>query len=366
MDLSNDHIKKISPYKLASHKIWEGLDKDDVLKLDWNEATIKPSPEVRKAIERCIDLIGFRHYPDVNNQRLLNAISEYIGLEASYVQYFASSDSAHEYIARCFLEAKDTVLILGPTYDNFRLACEAMGASVRYHYYSQNFSFDLSAYTSDIEILKPKMAYICNPNNPTGTFISPELIEDLVLEYSGTMFVIDEAYYEFAGESCVSLCKKYDNIIISRTFSKAFALANFRIGYTISNGLNIRTLNKIRNPKNISSFSQEAAIAALLDTQYMQGYVSEVTNARHWLANEILSLRPEIKNVYEGKGNYILLELKDELEKSYFIGALAKNNIFIRDLSHVRNLENFVRITIGTMVQMKKVMDVIIKMYNVK
>lgn len=162
------------------------------------------APEVKAAVERCIDLIGFRHYPDVNNQRLLKAIAEYIELDDSHVQYFASSDSAHEYIARCFLEAKDTVLILGPTYDNFRLACEAMGASVRYHYYSENFSFDQKSYTSDIDLLKPKMAYICNPNNPTGTFISPNVIEELILNYPGTMFVVDEVYcYEFAGETCV-------------------------------------------------------------------------------------------------------------------------------------------------------------------
>lgn len=366
MDLSNEHIKKISPYKLASHKIWEGIDKDHVLKLDWNEATIKPSPEVRKAIEHCIEAIGFRHYPDVNNQRLIKAISEYTGLDETNVQYFASSDSAHEYIARCYLEAKDSVLILGPTYDNFRLACEAVGATVKYHYYGENFVFDINAYISDMELLKPKMTYICNPNNPTGTFISPSIIDDLIFKYSSTMFVIDEAYYEFAGESCVSLCKKYDNVIVSRTFSKAFALANFRIGYIISNLINIRTINKIRNPKNISSFSQEAAIAALSDIKYTEQYVADVTEARGWLADEITKSIPEVKKVYNGKGNYVLIELKDELEKNYFIGALAKNNIFIRDLSHVRNLENFVRITIGTMVQMRVVMGVIKKMYNLK
>lgn len=365
MDLSNEHIKKILPYKLASRKIWECIDKDDVLKLDWNEATIKPSPMVRKAIERCIELIGFRYYPDVNNQRLLKGIAEYTGLDDANVQYFASSDSAHEYVVKCFLEAKDTVLILGPTYDNFRLAVEAMGSSVHYHYYSDGFSFDNRLYSSDLELLKPKMAYICNPNNPTGTFISPSVIEHLLSSYPKTMFVVDEAYYEFAGDSCVLLCNKYDNIIISRTFSKAFALANFRIGYVISCEMNIRTLNKIRNPKNICSFSQEAAIAALLDTQYTKNYVNEVINARHWLSTELLKITPEIKNVYEGKGNYILLELKDELEKNYFVGALAKNNIFIRDLSHVRSLENFVRITIGTMPQMQRVMIVIEQIYQI-
>lgn len=366
MDLANEHIKKISPYKLASHKIWEGIDQDNVLKLDWNEATINPSPAVMVAVDKCIKLIGFRHYPDVNNERLIQAISNYVCLPESNIQYFASSDSAHEYIARCYLEPKDNVLILGPTYDNFRLTCESVGASVRFNYYGNNFSFDKESYLSDMKLLRPKVSYICNPNNPTGSFISPSIIEDIIEQHPSVMFIIDEAYYEFAGETCCYLCDKYKNIIVTRTFSKAFALANFRIGYVVSDALNIKTLNKVRNPKNISSFSQEAAIAALSDVDYTKEYVNEVTQARSWLAKEIANLKSEVKNVYEGRGNYILIELKDELEKNYFIGALSKNNIFIRDLSHVKTLENYVRITIGTLEQMKSVMNVINTMYNLK
>ena len=124
------------------------------------------------------------------------------------------------------------------------------------------------------------MVYICNPNNPTGNVHSKEYIEYLLEEYPDTLFLVDEAYYEFSGITVKDLVLRYDNLLISRTMSKAFALANFRLGYLIASKDNIQFINKIRNPKNLSTLAQEAACAALSDVDYMWRYVEEVKRGK--------------------------------------------------------------------------------------
>ncbi len=363
MKFAPDYIANLAPYKVASHRIWEGMDQQRHLKLDWNEATISASPQVAEAVQRCIANIGFRYYPDVSNQRLLEQLALYTALEQDYLQYFASSDAAHEYLARVTLEPGDKVLLLGPTYDNVRLTCQAAGAEIHYHFYDEAFRFSRSAYQQSLRQHRPKLAYICNPNNPTGTLIEPEMLATLFAEHPETLFLVDEAYYEYAGKSCAPLVQQFDNLVVTRTFSKAFALANFRIGYLMAAPAIIKTLNKVRNPKNICSFAQEAAIAALKDSSYTTDYVAQVNAAKQFFAAEVERLIADRKTLYVGEGNYLLIRFHDELEKNYFVGALARGQVYIRDLSHVSSLQNYVRITIGTQEQMAYVASLIEKMY---
>ncbi len=119
-------------------------------------------------------------------------------------------------------------------------------------------------------------SYICNPNNPTGTLHDILKLESLITKYGDMLFVIDEAYYAFCGKSVAYLLPNIQNLIITRTFSKAFGLASFRIGYCLSSAQNIAALNLFRNAKNITHLSQVAAIAALKDKEYMESYVKEI------------------------------------------------------------------------------------------
>lgn len=364
MKFENRCITDLQPYKLASHKIWEGIDISKVLKLDWNEATIPPSPLVEKRLATLLNGSIFQYYPDVNNQKLIQLLAEYCAVAPDNVQYFGSSDYAQEYIVKTFLTSGDKVLILSPTYENFRVTCASVGADVHTFYYQGNdYAFDSSGFSERLNELSPKIAYICNPNNPTGTVIELEVIKDLIEAHPETLFLVDEAYYEFSGVSCARLSTEYENLLVTRTFSKAFALANFRIGYIISNSTNIASLNKVRNAKNVSSFSQEAAICALSDVSYMKKYVDEVNIAKTDFAEKLSVIFPNI-SIVVGHGNFILLKFHDELDKDYFVGVLARNDIYTRDLSHVLGLENCVRITIGLSCQMTRVVEVIATSYK--
>lgn len=359
MKFANRNIKTLKPYKLASHKIWEVANQNDVLKLDWNESTVPPSPKVIKAITELVVSKGLQFYPDVNNKELVTAISRYCNVLEGNVQYFSSSDSAHEYISRCFLAENDVVTMLSPTYDNFRLVCESLGAKV--NHYNRRDEFNIIDLKNVIESNGSKLVYICNPNNPTGELISEGEIESLICSLPEVMFLVDEAYFEFSSISCSNLVLNNKNLIITRTFSKAFALANLRIGYIISSEKNIEVLNRIRNAKNISSVAQVAAIAALSDIDYMQSYVNEVKKAKLKFEMFLSAAFLNDAKVFKGHGNFILVRFKEDEMARNLVNHLENNNIFIRNLSHVNTLESCLRFTIGTTLQMEKVEKCIVE-----
>jgi len=368
MKFPNKYLRNLKPYKLASHKIWsvKPEEREDILKLDWNEASIPPSPKVRERIERIMhEPCFFNLYPTTYNEELMTLLSEYVGLPKENLQYFGSSDALHEYICKVFISVGDPVMILGPSYDNFRLTCQANGAEVFFTYYNDDFSFSPDRFETDINKIEPAVVYICNPNNPTGNLHQQSYIEYLLNAFPDTLFLLDEAYYEFSGVTCKDLVLKYDNILISRTMSKAFALANFRVGYLIGSVDNVQFVNRIRNPKNLTTFAQEAACGALSDVQYMWDYVKEVHLAMK-IFNKKLELLSDFFVIIPSNGNFVMLKFPSCEKKKELLNYLADNNIFVRETTQADCVKNCFRITIGTREQMKRVTNVIECFYNGK
>lgn len=357
----NKYLQNINPYKVVSHKIWdvEHQHRSKILKLDWNEATIPPSPRVKeRIIALCAENDFFNLYPRTVNKKLLALLARYVQLPEENIQYFASSDSVHEYIAKMYIAENDKVLIQAPSYDNFRLTVQANGGKVHYSYVDENFKFDASKFENDINKIKPSFVYICSPNNPCGFQHSEEYIEYLLAKYPEIMFLVDEAYCEFSHKSVKNLVLKYENLLVTRTMSKAFALANFRFGYLLASRANIESINAIRNPKNVTTFSQEAVTAALTDIQYMENYVDEVTKARHFFINELQKYSKHI-TVFDSCANFVLVKCRSYAMKANLFKYLQQNDIFVRDLSQCPQLYPCVRITIGTLDQMSRVLSVI-------
>ena len=366
MKFPNKYLRNLKPYKLASHKIWsvEPEERPEILKLDWNEASIPPSPKVRERIQKILEEpCFFNLYPTTYNEELHQLLSDYVGLPKDNIQYFGSSDALHEYICKVFISVGDPVMILGPSYDNFRLTCQANGAEVIFTYYNDDFTFDASKFEADINKYEPAVVYICNPNNPTGNVHQQLYIEHLLNEFPDTLFLIDEAYYEFSGITCKNLVVKYDNILISRTMSKAFALANFRVGYLIASKDNVQFVNRIRNPKNLTTFAQEAACGALTDVQYMWDYVAEVHKAMEEFEGAMRK-HVEYFKTLPSNGNFMMLRFHDYEHKKALLDFLAENNIFARDTTQADCVKNCFRITIGTREQMKRVAMIIDNYYK--
>lgn len=361
MKFINKYLRNLAPYKVASHKVWEVSDEErkNILKLDWNEATVPPSPNVKVRLQALVDNEYLYYlYPSTNNNEILQRLSIYTKLPFDNLQYFASSDSLHEYLVRMYITVGDPILILGPTYDNFRLTSQAQGAVIHYYNYDQDFNLDTEGFLENIYKLNPSLVYICNPNNPSGNLLSNSFLKNLLTTFPEVLFLIDEAYYEFSHETIAEEVVNFPNLFVSRTFSKAFALANFRAGYLISDINNIQQISKIRNPKNFTSFAQEAVIGVLSDTDYMWSYVNEVEDSKKWFVEELLKL-DFIEKIFESHANFVLMRFVDFDAKMKIFNHLNENNIFVRNLLHSDKLINCLRISIGTSDQMKRVLETI-------
>lgn len=360
MSYINKYLRNFKPYKVASHKIWQVSEEErrNILKLDWNEATISPSPRVKERLTKLMEEGVLNYYPPTYNNELHRLLGEYVQLPLENIQYFASSDSLHEYIAKLYITVGDPALLAWPSYDNFRLTAEVAGANVMYYELEDSFRFVSTCFEQQIENKRPSLVYICNPNNPIGYILKKDYVEFLLKRFSNTVFVIDEAYIEFAAEyTCKDLVLKYNNILITRTMSKAFGLANIRFGYLLSSKENIDYISRIRNPKNITSFAQEAVIGALSDVKYMREYVAEVTKAKEYFVKAINETK--YFKAYDSYANFVLIKCENNEIKYNMINYLEDNNIFIRDTNHSDTLKSCVRVTIGRQEQMKNVVKII-------
>ena len=359
-----DYSAGVVPYVTASHDIWDLDNKSSVLKLDWNEATVPPSPYVIKHIKELVSGdFPFQWYPNTDNKVLIKKLADYIGIDEENVQIFPSSDVIHEYVSRIWFGRGDKVGIVWPSYDNFRATVEVSGGQVVYVDMPE-LKFDLNIVKESIIKNSLDLLYIANPNNPTGEQIDVEIIEELLAENPNCMFLIDEAYSEFSRVSSSRLVSNYENIIITRTFSKAFGLASFRVGYLISSPNNVKKISKIRNSKNVSTLAQEAVTSALDDIKYMENYVDEIRRARSYLIDE-MNKWSYVKKVYNNtESNFLLLEFENESIRNDISLFLKSKQIYVRCLGQTEYLKKCIRVTIGTVEQMEKFVN-IIKRYGV-
>lgn len=351
----NTNLAHFKPYALSSQKAWKHLGESDLLKLDWNESTIPPSPKVSAQLTEYLQNGHLNYYPIAHSVALTEKLSSYCGTSAESIIYFASSDSAHEYILRTFGETDEILLIVGPTYDNFRVVAQSGGMKIKYHELLAADNFTPCVQTLSEAIgNEVKMVYICNPNNPSGTVWNQEQIQNLLIKHPNVLFVLDEAYFEFAGQSCTALTMDYDNIIVTRTFSKAFGLAGIRIGYTIAHPNLNKSIRKIRNTKSVGTLALIAAEAALDDLQYTRAYVEKVLESKRNFKDFLRG----IGVTYFGNeaGNFLMIQSSAKQE---LITRGEGNKVFIRDLAHLSHIGNFIRITIGTKDEMVNVKDLI-------
>jgi histidinol-phosphate aminotransferase len=358
----NEHVLNLDPYKVSSHSAWEHFRDPDILKLDWNEATANPPKPVMDDMKSYLNYGRLNWYPDINNVVLREEIAKYADIGSTNIDYFSGSDAVHEYVLRGLLSPGKKVAVISPTYDNFRVVAASCGAEVVHFNLlaKDNFNLSLSHLSDFILHETPDLVYVCNPNNPTGTIIEIDEVEQLLINYPNSIFIIDEAYYEFFGVSSASLTNSYKNILITRTFSKAFGLAALRMGYVISHEENIKILSKIRNPKNIVGISQVAALSALKNINLINSEINEIKASKKYFLDELNKIQ-QIKLFNNYGGNYCLMDVGQA--KNKLLDFLENNKIYIRNLSH-EELKNCVRITIGSTEQMKKVVDVLRKFYS--
>ncbi len=341
----NENIFKIKPY-VPGRPIEEvmreyGLKK--AIKLASNESPFAPSKKVLKAINNAAKSLN--RYPDGSCFYLRKKLSQKMPVEENQLIFGNGSDEIIVMAMRAFINSGEEVIIANPTFLIYEIAARICGANV-ISVPLKNFRYDLKAMKQAITP-KTKIIFIANPDNPTGSYVTKQEVDDFLNNIPEDIVVyFDEAYYEIVMEKdypdTLNLLKQGKNLIVSRTFSKAYSLAGLRIGYAVSSKKNIDFLNRCREPFNVNSLAQAAAIASLDDKSNLLKLRKAVKDGKKFLYENFDELG--IRYV-PSASNFILMDFKED--SFGLVQKLLKKGIIVRDMSGW-GLNNFIRVTIGT------------------
>lgn len=298
---------------------------------------------------------NMNRYPDPTQKRAKEKIARIKGIASEQLFLGNGSDEAVDLIIRCFCEpATDSIAIFTPTYGMYAVCAEINNVRVNAFSLNSDFSIDTQYFLSKVSA-NVKVAFICNPNNPTGNTQKPEIIEQIIAGFKGIV-VVDEAYIDFCPEkSVVNLLQSYPNLIVLQTFSKAWALAGARIGIAIANPPVIEILNKVKFPYNIGLPSLKTLDYALERPLAKDIYVHEILRERGRLIAELQEVQC-VERIFPSDANFLLVKTTsaDTVHKE-----LLRKGIVVRNRSREPLCEGCLRITVGTPLENQELVDAI-------
>ncbi|HLC65755.1 MAG TPA: histidinol-phosphate transaminase [Candidatus Nanoarchaeia archaeon] len=321
-------VSKLQPYSPPIES------RGEFIRLDFNENLIN------RGKFSGVDVSVYPEYAE-----LIKKLSSYFGVKRENILPTNGADEAIKTVVDTFVDKGDEVMIIEPTFPMFRLYAQIAGAKIKSIPYSRDFSFPVDKVLENIS-KKTKLIVIANPNNPTGTLLEIDDVIRILNKGKNSAVLIDEAYADFSGVSCIGLIPKYRNLIVAKSFSKVFGLAGLRLGALVSDEGNIKWLKKVRSPYSVNSMAVKIGIAALNDPGHAKKYVLEIKKNKRMLAGYLRELGID---VYEGHANFLLAGFSKP-DKLY--NFLKKRGILIRRIP----LKGFVRITIGAKKQMQYLM----------
>ncbi len=346
-------VEGLTPYDAVSSLDAIGALSPDVvpLKLDWNESAIAPSRQVIDAIQKFLcNKHHLNWYPDLGAARLREALSIYTGAPTESILATNGSDDALDLLCKTYLDAGDDVLVAWPTYGHFLVFARSRELEPRRVAAADPFETPTTAILNAIGP-HTQMVYLASPNNPTGVVMPSEDIAMLCRSFPTTLFLVDEAYHEFCGSTAAGLVEHHPNLVVTRTFSKCFGIAGLRVGYLIAGPAVMHQLLKLHNPKSVNVLAQVGARAALADDAFREDYVREVGLSREYLA---VALRARGAEARSTPANFVVVRVREPMR---LVKALESMGVFVRDRSHLEGFEGWVRFTVGTVPQMKDLVD---------
>jgi histidinol-phosphate aminotransferase len=314
----------------------------DFLRLDFGENLIGCSPKVIDRL-RNITSYDLSIYPEYDSRKKL---AKFLKIDEKNLILTNGSDDAIRLVMEAYLEKDDGLILMDPSFYMFEFYARLRETKISKVLLNEDLSFPAERFLESIT-KKTRMIMLCSPNNPTGTVIERQDIIKIIEKTKG-LVLVDEAYFEFYGKSVIDLVDRYDNLVITRTFSKQAGLAGLRIGAAIGCEEIISKLRKISSPYAVNSLACIALDAAIDDWGFVTDYVEEVKRSKMLLFEELKKL--EIKT-YETNANFFIADFEKDVSK--VCKLLEKKGILIRDRSKFPLLNGCARITIGTIEQSK-------------
>lgn len=341
-----------------------GKNPAEIIKAEFNENLHPPSQNVVRAVRIFLETNQSKYgkinsYPyDIKYEEIRGKLAQSISRDFSYRNVILGNGSNEiiDLVIKTFVDpAENDVLLMAPVFGGYNVYLKTYCIKTNTIICNDTLVFDVH----DIEeAITPvtRVVFICHPNNPTGLLFSREDMLYLVGRYPETLFFVDEAYITFSpDDSFFDLVKEYNNIVIARTFSKAYSLAGLRIGYAISSDENIDWLSRTRVSYTANIVSIIAIDALLNDLDYISTVVKEITSEREKM-KESLKKIPHVLEVYDSKSNFILVKFKEALKLFDF---LLLNGIIVRNYTRAPRLDNCLRISVCRKHENDKILDVI-------
>lgn len=334
--LINPHILALTPYQSARK-----IGGNGTIWLNANEYPLSPNELLAN-----LNLDNLNRYPEPQPQSVISAYANYAKVNTNQILITRGGDEGIELIIRAFCENNDSVLYCPPTYGMYKVSSDTLNIQTKTVPLTADFQLNLKEIEKHLE--KVKVIFVCSPNNPTGNLLNKDdIIQLLNMTKNKAVVVVDEAYIDFClDKSLANELTNFDNLIIIRTLSKAFALASIRCGFVLANEWIIQSLQKIIAPYPIPTPCALIAESALSNTgiQTMQDKVAITLTNKSWLENELSKLQI-VQKIYPSCANFILVAFKDG---QAVFDTLWEQGIIARNQHTALNLANCIRISIGT------------------
>lgn len=326
--LVRENIKSLQPYSSARD---EYTGKAGIF-LDANENSLGSVSEENN-----------NRYPDPYQSKVKSKISEILDIKTDNIFLGNGSDEAIDLLIRIFCEpGKDEILILPPTYGMYKVSADINNVAIKEIPLNENFNIDTESTLEAIQ-KNTKIIFFCSPNNPSGNLMSKSRIRQIAENFNG-IIVVDEAYIDFSNDKgMLDEIQSYSNLVVLRTFSKAWGMANIRLGMAFSNNQIIKFMNNVKPPYNVNGITQDIALKSLQNIDKKNKMISEIINGKNFL-NQQLSKLNIVKKIFSSDSNFLLVKFIDSTK---VFNNLINQKIIVRDRSKQQNCENCLRITVG-------------------
>lgn len=314
----------------------------DGLRLDFNENTVGCSPRVLARL-RQLTADDLARYPE--REAVEARVAEFLGIRSSELLLTNGVDEAIHLLCQTYLDPGDEALIVVPTYSMYRIYMAAAGANVVSVSSPSNFEFPVTEVLNQISP-RTRLIAIANPNNPTGSVAQRDDLLQIARSAPNAGVLIDEAYFEFYGQTLLDQCRELPNLFVARTFSKAYGLAGLRVGVLAGNSDQVHLLRRVCSPYNVNAAALACLPEALADQSYIRQYVSEVLEGRTRLESLLASSGIQF---WPSQANFVLAGVGSTPQDSAaIVEQMRTRGILVRDRSSDPGCAGCVRITLGS------------------
>jgi len=363
ISLANKGVQKLHPYQAGkpTSELERELGIKDIVKLASNENPLGLSNSVVSALEK--ELESLTRYPDANGFYLKQALANKYSVDLNQITLGNGSNDLLELVARAFVDSSHEVIFAEHAFVVYPIVTQAIGATpvvVK----AKNYGHDLEAMAEAITN-KTKLIFIANPNNPTGTFLEQDELHAFLEKVpSDVLVVLDEAYFEYASAErrgdAIAWIKTFPNLIVTRTFSKAYGLAGLRVGYSISNPTIADILNRVRQPFNCNALALKAAETILQDKEYLEDSIvlndAGMKDLTAFFEKHDLEYIPSM-------GNFVTVNVGQSGDEVY--QKLLLEGVIVRPITGY-GLPQHLRISIGTFVENQRFKEALVNVLNLQ